>query len=325
MTEVLSWGRCLTERTMDEKTGRPLIRKRVKKSDVVMARQFRKEVELLVLLDGQGAPSLYDCRETADELILEEQEIQAPSFSRLKKSARKALLPEVAAILHKIHEAGYVYLDLKPEHILSDGRTVWLIDFNGVLELGSSQCLFGSQSILPPEVKAGKPVTVKADSYAFGRFLRKEGLHPLFAGRCLTKNPEKRPDVSDLNPAGPSLFLISIMIILSVFALGQWSAPQKQVQDRHTLIEASLNACEDIVCQLDILQGTDMIPAQETIREIQRQVTTEKEACRYLEYALAQSLKNIQVPVPDTWDARFAGTYTQLKEIWRKQTNDDHP
>lgn len=326
MKEVLSWGRCLTERVNDEATGRTLIRKRVKKKDAVMARQFRKEVEILLWLDGRGAPSLYECRETEEELILEEQEITARLFSSLSQKKKKELLPQLVQVLEKIHEAGYVYLDLKPEHILSDGRQVWLIDFNGVMELESRSCLFGSRSILPPEIRERQPVTVKADSYAFGTLLVREKLYPVFARKCLRSDPHKRPLLTELKPVYPALCLVPLLIILSVFAAGQWSGvttPASGLQDS-VLIRQSLDACADPVCQLDLLEGAGQMPDQDRLGQIRSQITTEKEACRYLEYALRLSLQGIRIPVPDAWDDQFTGTYAQLKEIWRKQNHADY-
>ncbi|MEV3858974.1 serine/threonine-protein kinase [Streptomyces sp. NPDC050095] len=143
------------------------------------------------------------------------------------------LIAGMAEALHVIHGAGIVHRDLKPSNVLLavDGPRV--IDF-GIARAADSTSLTGSgvtigtPSFMAPEQAAARPVTAATDIFALGqiaayaatgtpafgegtghgvlyRIVHEEPeLGPLpdelrdLVGRCLTKDPEGRPSLTEV-------------------------------------------------------------------------------------------------------------------------------
>jgi hypothetical protein len=81
---------------------------------------------------------------------------------------------ELAAMLHMIHEEGFVYRDLKVENVViaPDGR-LRLLDFELACELGAEDPLsgMGTRGYFSPQRAAGEPPAVTDDIYSLGAFL----------------------------------------------------------------------------------------------------------------------------------------------------------
>lgn len=68
-----------------------------------------------------------------------------------QKREEKVFL-EVCARIEHCHELGYLYMDLKPEHILvGENDQTWLIDFNAIIPIGSTQVILSNELAVPPE------------------------------------------------------------------------------------------------------------------------------------------------------------------------------
>lgn len=73
---VLGCNLTCTQLARDVMTDRLVILRRVSRSDPLACRQFAREADLLLKLQGRNAPCVYECLETKDERILVEEYIQ---------------------------------------------------------------------------------------------------------------------------------------------------------------------------------------------------------------------------------------------------------
>jgi len=111
--KVLGCNLCCTELARDEETGRLVILRRARKSDILACRQSAREADLLLKLKGRNAPCLYECLETETERVLVEEYIQGTPAGGLSRAQKRRVLQEAARILERVHQLGYLYLDLK--------------------------------------------------------------------------------------------------------------------------------------------------------------------------------------------------------------------
>ena len=316
--EVLSSGVCTTERVTDELTGRVCIRKRTNMSNSVMARQFRREVAVLLDMEGRNVPAVYDCFEADGELVLIEQEVKGVPIDRLPERKRKQAVIKLNRILERLHELGWVYVDLKPEHVLVDDGEVTLIDFNGTVKKGE-MCYFATRSICPPE----SVLTEKSDVYALGMLLKRLKLFPLFRRRCLRADPLKRPELKDLKIRDPLPVMVFGMALLSVFAYGQGSVNARPNSlERADLIRLSVEQSEGVAVRLHILESSKTVPDEQTLKEIRREVESESDAVSYITYALKLKKQGITIIVDDEWETLYPGDYARLAKIWRNMNAD---
>ena len=119
--------------------------------------------------------------------VLREFSRQGNRYLALEKFAGRALTPrphannrglhaqcilsQVAAELHRIHAAGWVWRDCKPSHIFLSGGRVRLIDFEGACPIGDTAVLpWGSPDYVPPahRGKFGRARGTAEDDYALG-------------------------------------------------------------------------------------------------------------------------------------------------------------
>lgn len=159
--------------------------------------QFRLEVQVLKRLNHPRIPSLIESHDDWDGCWLVEDYIEAmPLQDWLKtdpgKESRQALFFELLELIHCVHQAGFLYLDLKAENVLVAQDHAYLIDFNACLPIGSVRPILINKDSLPPEGLAGQPMNEKADQIGLGN------LYLLFFGpnsiawSALRENPNER-------------------------------------------------------------------------------------------------------------------------------------
>lgn len=108
-----------------------------------------------------------------------------------------------------LHGLDYVHCDIKPGNILvertSGGVRSYVIDLDFAVRRGSQFLtnFQGAPPFIPPELKAGKPLSEASDVFSFGKLLevmtpgmrRAEliALIMLLSGKCTTVDPSQRP------------------------------------------------------------------------------------------------------------------------------------
>ncbi len=338
---------CCTELARDEETGRLVILRRARKSDILACRQSAREADLLLKLKGRNAPCLYECLETETERVLVEEYIQGTPAGGLSRAQKRRVLQEAARILERIHHLGYLYLDLKEDHLfLCDDRVV-LIDYDGVLEAGSRQCFFATlDSMAPelagdcpkttaadawawgmlaraPELAGDCPKTTAADAWAWGMLARRWHLYPLRRRRCLQLDPGRRRDPK---PSGkiPGSVLIW-MITVSVFAAGLCvpvlQLPGSQMQETDLVRQVLLDDSRPLSERLQVLQDLDEPLEAVVLEQVCRKVRTEQDALCVAAYVLRMKTEGCDMTLPAEWKDRFGSDVSQLME-WKETVND---
>lgn len=182
----------------DRRSGRFLLAKSVSaKAGSLLRKQTEREIDLLQKMKGRGVPVLEETESDLDRIILYESWIQGYSLREwLKKrpsgSRKRKVYRDIVDRIGQVHACGYLYMDLKAEHILVDeSDRAWLIDFNAAIPLGSRRAVLSNQLAVPPENGQAK-LDFRADLPGLGT------IHRLIFGTtdiswiCLQNDPEKR-------------------------------------------------------------------------------------------------------------------------------------
>jgi eukaryotic-like serine/threonine-protein kinase len=134
------------------------------------------EVELAELLRGPGVVRVVDA--SPDEGWVAMEWARLGSVRDLLRSGDlERLLPPqawllpLAAVLARVHRAGWVHYDIKPANVLLAGNAeIWLTDF-GIARPIDAPGGGGSPGYLSPERLGGAPATPSDDVYGFGRIV----------------------------------------------------------------------------------------------------------------------------------------------------------
>lgn len=315
-----------TQLAEDTFTGRLVILKRVSLQNTLACRQAAREADLLLKLDGCGAPCLYDCLQTGTEKVLVQEYLPEALDRPRSRSRRKQYLKWLAEHLHRIHCHGYLYLDLKPEHLrLRDGKPV-LIDYDGILETDSRECYFGTPGRMAPELYSHDPKGPEADAWAWGLLAKDWHCFPWRQVSCLKRDPEKRSDpVSALDFPGTGV--LAICIAVSVFAAGSClpAAAVQERKERDLVLETLLDPLQPLDLILDILDHTETVIPVTVFTRICDQVSEEDQALILAGYVLRMEQAGRQYILPEEWNDRFGPVYDSLTEIRRNQNDRQDP
>ena len=139
---------------------------------------FDTEVEILKHIKGKGIPILYDLAVRDDSLLIIEEFADGKSLKHLLKENNTDILTAtqcvigVCNILSILHRNGFIYLDIKPEHIILCQDTPYLIDYGNCMASGSNDTAMISEKFAAPEQFHGEPVGIYSDIYSIGVLLR---------------------------------------------------------------------------------------------------------------------------------------------------------
>src|SRR5215510_6396177 len=176
--------------------------------------RFRNEVRVARQVSHSNVCRVYDLGMVEGLHFLSMEYIDGEDLASLLR--RIGRLPQDKAIeftrkicagLGAAHERGVLHRDLKPAHIMIDGRGQPRITDFGLAGLAAeiplSDLRSGTPAYMSPEQKAGRDVTVRSDLYSLGLVL-----HEMFTGKA-RKDTQPSPSelVKDLDPAIERLIL----------------------------------------------------------------------------------------------------------------------
>lgn len=185
--------------------------------------RFLVEVNAARQVTHPSVCRIYDLFEDRDTLFYSmeyvegeslDSRLQRTSEGRLPEAAARSIAMQLAEGLYAAHSNGVVHRDFKPQNIIlvssamaGDGGEVSravIMDFglarfvgpspagHGLVPQASLQA--GTTNYMAPELLAGQPATVRTDIYAFGKVLEQLLPGSRWAARCVSENPEQRPE-----------------------------------------------------------------------------------------------------------------------------------
>lgn len=181
----------------DELTGRKVIAKMVShQAPEALLHQHNQEIRILSALHSAWIPDVLDVFSDSQGNWLIEQYFDGCSLkewlrTKPSRKSRQEIFGQIVDLCAKVHQAGYLHLDLKAENIRIHKGHACLIDFNGAALMGSRSVLMASSSTLPPE--AGKQnLDWRADLLGLGSVHARMFRAGPVSRRCCREKPEER-------------------------------------------------------------------------------------------------------------------------------------
>jgi serine/threonine protein kinase len=159
---------------MDMHTGKMYVQKSISAmADARVLKGFRNEVDLLSKLGKEQVPELVEVYEEKNCLCMVESWIEGKSvkeWMQTKPDFKKRLdvFEQYLRFLQRIHAAGYLYVVIKPEHLLISEEKLYVIDFNGITPIGSHTLLMASYKWSAPELEDNQSKKEAFDVYGAG-------------------------------------------------------------------------------------------------------------------------------------------------------------
>lgn len=135
-------------------------------------------VEVMILRKRlhKGIPIFYYSEASDGKYRILEEYVEGKSFATLLSEAKQpehllVCIIEVCQILQCLHESGFVYMDLKAEHILCGKEQVYLVDFGNCRRIGEQTTGKLTEYYAAPEQFCGAVAGVHMDIYSIGVLL----------------------------------------------------------------------------------------------------------------------------------------------------------
>ncbi len=138
---------------------------------------FDMETEILKSVKGKGIPILYDLETNDKNMIIVEEYIDGKSLKQLLMEKDIDIctmieyIVEICNILYRLHQRGIVYLDIKPQHIIINSGSVFLIDYGNSTTIGSQNVAMLSERYAAPEQFCAGTIEPYTDIYSIGVLL----------------------------------------------------------------------------------------------------------------------------------------------------------
>lgn len=140
-------------------------------------KHFDIEIGLLKNIKGKGIPILYDLETNDKSMIIVEEYIDGKSLKQLLMEKDTDICTiigyviEICSILYRLHQHGMVYLDIKPQHIIINPKTAFLIDYGNSAIIGSKNSTMLSERYAAPEQFCAGIIGEYTDIYSIGVLL----------------------------------------------------------------------------------------------------------------------------------------------------------
>lgn len=184
---------------------------------------LRREKDVLEKLDSMWTPSLVEYgsdlyAHTLVETWFEGCSLEEWLHERPSRKAKKEIFLQILALIEQVHQAGYLYLDLKGDNVLVHNGHAVLIDFNACLPIGSTRPVFVNKDALPPEGADGARMDERADQIGLGRLYLHMFGPSLIAWTALSTDPRRRfSSLKAMKKAVKKSRKKSALLILSLF------------------------------------------------------------------------------------------------------------
>lgn len=158
---------------------------------------FEMEIRVLQAIRSPWIPSLLAHGCSRNGLWLSETYMAGESLGAwLKKKTaflkKQEIFIQILRLIESVHQAGYLYLDLKADNILIHQGHAVLIDFNAALPIGSSRPILAGAMSLPPEGADGRAMDEAADQIGLGRLYLLMFGPSMLTWIALSKDPRRR-------------------------------------------------------------------------------------------------------------------------------------
>lgn len=217
-------------------TGKKYIAKSLSKNaSSIRIHQFHTEVDVLSQLNDPYIPELLDAWETETDFVFVESYIKGTSLKecmneKINKKMKDKIVLECMNRIQKVHEIGYLYLDLKPENIIVNHEDVYLIDFNSCVFKNAKMAYMASSQNQSQELNLYVSKNETSDIYALGILIKQLYGNNLwlkaFISKCTARKTSHRfKNIESMKKAFIRIFrwkrILSFwfVIILSVFTI----------------------------------------------------------------------------------------------------------
>ena len=155
----------------DQLLGQKCVLKTIyKQSGDIHIHQWRMEVRVLSEIQNRHIPKWLDVNETATAFTLVETYIPGidlvswnRQLSLFKRRKRNQIFIEWMVCIQSVHEAGYLYVDIKPSNCLVFDEHLYLIDFNSCIEIGEHQIISASKENMNALIQDNKSKGIVVD------------------------------------------------------------------------------------------------------------------------------------------------------------------
>lgn len=149
---------------------------KVMKKNEITRQQYQQEIQVLKNLSIPGIPELYDYGEDEEKLFIVEEFVSGSSLhSILMQSISQEQLinysKQIATIICRLHNHGFLYLDLKQEHIMVEQEQVYLLDYGLAQYVEHDMAegiVYGTIPYVAPEQLNQHYATRSSDVYSLG-------------------------------------------------------------------------------------------------------------------------------------------------------------
>jgi Lanthionine synthetase C-like protein/Protein kinase domain len=283
--------------------------------------RLRREADILEFLaPDDRVPKMIQLIEQGDDLFLAIEDVEGETLEQcIFHEARRGMwLPtarivdfgvQLAAMLGRMHDSGYVYRDLKPTNVIvaPNGR-LRFIDFEMTREIGGTDPFpgagrfgVGTRGYLSPQQAMGDPPTVADDIYSLGAllFLMATGAEPSRAPHpfALLERP-----IPLLNAATDPIVIDVIRRCLD---------PDSSMRfPSMTAFEAALTAPRH--------QAVAMTPRAPNVAPSDEHEREAREACRNLAGRLGDALCVDARPVPEGAGLAWVSPHKTARGLWSR-------
>ena len=99
--------------------------------------RLNREYEMLTLFGGTHAPKVLCYENSAGSVRLVRSWLDGSTLDQVTRCERAKIIARLREMLRKIHEAGWIHGDLKPENIISASTGPVLIDWEHAAPIGA--------------------------------------------------------------------------------------------------------------------------------------------------------------------------------------------